>query len=59
MGNVRAQGMVLAAGPAITPGSAALSLPTRCPAEHVPPSLQARGRYYQPPASLGFSEEPP
>lgn len=62
MRNVRAQGMVLAAEAAITPGSGALSLPTRCPAEHVPPRLQARGRCYLPSASLaepGFSEEPP
>lgn len=40
MRNVRAQGMVFAAGVAITPGSAALSLPTRCPAEHVPQSCR-------------------
>lgn len=40
MRNVRAQGMVFAAGAAITPGSAALSLPTRCPAEHVPQSCR-------------------
>lgn len=60
--NVRAQGMVFAAGAAIRPGSGALSLPTRCPAEHVPRRLQARGDVYQLPASLAglcFSEEPP
>ncbi|XP_033374207.1 atherin-like isoform X1 [Parus major] len=54
MRNVRAQGMVFAAGAAITPGSEALSLPTRCPAAHVPPRLQARGDVICPsPASPG------
>lgn len=54
MRNVRAQGMVFAAGAAITPGSGALSLPTRCPAEHVPRRLQARGDVIcPPPASPG------
>lgn len=54
MRNVRAQGIVFAAGEEITPGSGALSLPTRCPAEHVPPRLQARGDVIcPPPASPG------
>lgn len=59
MRNARAQGIVFAAGAVITPGSGALSLPTRCPAEHVPRRLQARGDVIcAPPASASQKSRP-